>query len=365
MKNIGLINLHSFTGLFAGLFIMVLSLSGSILIFRDRIDSLQQPIIFPTKIAEKRITVDSCYKIVQTTYPNAVISSCNILESEQQPFSFSIYDSSYQTGTKSLQVFLHPQTGTVLKTRGGSEDVKNNFMSWLSSFHNSFHSGKTGEWLLGFFAIIFLLSMVTGIILYRKNVLAVLLFKKTVWKRGNLHQLIGTWALLFNLMIGITGFWMQRYVFKKEFYQNSSWVNTLKPSPDLFFNFDSAYINLQKQYPDFTGYVIYFGQSTKGKTVIYGSNKTNAYIHSKKFADVISLDSSGAVAKTRFINEISEDDRYDIINSQLHMGKYGGTGIKITYAFFGLSSALLSITGFLLWIRRTKKNGQEGEKTFR
>jgi uncharacterized iron-regulated membrane protein len=355
MKRKGLINIHSVTGLFAGIFILALSLSGTLLVFRDAIDSFQQPVVFPSKVPVKKLSVDSCYKIVQSTYPHAVISSCNMPENEQQAFSFSIYDSSYQNGTKALQVFLHPQTGAVLKIRGGSEDAKNNFMSWLSAFHSSFHAGKTGEWLLGFFAIVFVLSIVTGIILYRKNILAVFIFKKAVWKRDNLHQLIGTWALLFNLMIAVTGFWMQRYVFKKEFYQSSDWVNTIKPSPNLFFNFDSAYKNLQRTNPDFTGYVIYFSQSKKGKTAVYGSNTTNAYIHSKKFADVIALDSSGAIANTRFINEISADDRYDIINSQLHMGKYGGIGIKIIYAFFGLSSALLSITGFLMWFRRRKR----------
>jgi uncharacterized iron-regulated membrane protein len=355
MKRKGLLSLHSFTGLFAGLFILALSLSGTILVFRDSIDAFQRPVVLPTEVPVKKITVDSCYKIIQTKYPHAVISNCAVAEDEQRPFVFSIYDSSYKTGKKSLQVFLHPQSGAVLKTRGGSEDGQHNFMSWLAAFHSSFHAGKTGEWLLGVFAIIFALSLITGIILYRKNVMAVLLFRRSAWEKNNLHQLIGTWALLFNLMMAVTGFWMQRYVFKKEFYQNYDWVNTIKPSPNLFFNFDSAYSSLQKQHPNFTGYVIYFAQSQKATTAIYGSNKTNAYIHSKKFADVINLDSSGAIAKTRFINEISADDRYDIINSQLHMGKYGGAGIKIIYGFFGLSAALLSITGFLLWLKRRKK----------
>jgi len=355
MKKQGLISVHSILGLFIGIFILLLSLSGTLLIFREGLDTFQKPILFPTKVAKKILTVDSCYQLVQKKYPHAVISSCAVAENEYQLFSFSIYDSSYQNGTKALQLFLHPQTGTILKSRGGSEDIQHNFMSWLAAFHSSFHAGKTGEWLLGFFAIIFLLSIITGIILYRKNIVAVLFFKRTVWKKNNLHQLIGTWALLFNLMIGVTGFWMQRYVFKKEFYQSNDWVNTINPSPNLFFNFDSAYKNLQKQHPNFTGYVIYFAQTTKGKTAIYGSNKTNAYIHSKKFADVIALDSTGTIAKTRFVNEISADDRYDIINSQLHMGKYGGVGIKIIYGLFGLSSALLSVTGFILWFRRRKK----------
>jgi hypothetical protein len=77
--------------------------------------------------------------------------------------------------------------------------------------------------------------------------------------------------------------------------------------------------------------VIYFAQSKKAKTDAYGSRSSNAYIHSKKMADVIFLDSAGGIAKTRFINEISADDRTDIINSQLHMGRFGGAGIKIIY----------------------------------
>jgi hypothetical protein len=157
-------------------------------------------------------------------------------------------------------------------------------------------------------------------------------------------------------MMSITGFWMQRYVFKKEFYQTYDWVNTIKPSPGLPFNFDSAYQQLKKTYPHFTGYVIYFAQSKKAKTAVYGSNSTNAFIHSKKLADVVSLDSNGTVVKTRLVNENSPSDYYDIVNSQLHMGRYGGWGVKIIYSLFGLSSGLLSITGFLLWRKRKKRS---------
>jgi uncharacterized iron-regulated membrane protein len=67
------------------------------------------------------------------------------------------------------------------------------------------------------------------------------------------------------------------------------------------------------------------------------------------------LDSAGGIAKTRFINEIASADRYDIINSQLHMGRFGGAGIKIIFFVFGLTGGLLSITGFLLWLRRRKE----------
>ncbi|MBL7702610.1 MAG: PepSY domain-containing protein [Ferruginibacter sp.] len=341
---------HSTAGLLTGLFILLMSLSGAALVFHEDIDHMQQP-GFEVKECNN-LSVDSAYNNLRQKFPYAQINSCAIPQDKETVFIFSVNDPSCKQGNKTMQLFLHPQTGSYLGTRGGSEDMKGNFMSWLSKFHSTLHLGKTGEWLLGFFALVFLLGIITGFILFRKSIVCVFLFKRSVYKKSNLHQVIGGWALIFNLMIAITGFWMQRYVFKKEFYRSYDYTPILTASPAFPFNYDSAFGNIKKQYPDFTPAVIYFAQSNNSKTAIYGSRASNAYVHSKKFADVIMLDSVGGIAKTRMIGENSASDKYDIINSQLHMGKYGGWGIKFIYFVFGLSGALLSITGFLLWWRR-------------
>lgn len=355
MKKKFIFYIHSTAGLLSGLFILLMSLSGAALMFSENIDRFQQP-EFAVK-DYNNLTIDSAYNNLRQRFPYAQINSCAIPPDKESVFIFSVNDPSYKDGKKSMQMFMHPQTGGYLGTRGGSEDMKNNFMSWLSKFHNSFHLGKKGEWLLGFFALIFLVSIITGFILFRKNILGVLLFRKTAYK-GNFHQVIGTWALVFNLMIAVTGFWMQRYVFKKEFYQSYDYTPVLKASPLFPFNYDSAFSQIKKAYPDFTPAVIYFAQNNSSNTALYGGRASNAYIHSKKFADVIMLDSAGGIAKTRMINENTASDKYDIINSQLHMGKYGGLGIKIIYFVFGLTGALLSITGFFLWVRRRRSAKQ-------
>jgi uncharacterized iron-regulated membrane protein len=355
MKKAFVFYIHSFAGLISGLFVLLMSLSGSALVFHEELDSLQYPYIEFSKTYSPVLPVDSCYRSLQKKFPHAQVSSCSIAENDGEPFIFSVYDSSFEKGSKPMQVFIHPQTGQILQVRGGSSDMAHNFMGWLSTFHNSFHLKKKGEWLLGFFAVIFLVSILTGIVLYRKQVKDVLLFKRKVFRKANLHQLIGVYALLFNLVIGITGFWMQRYVFKKEFYATEqSYTPVIKPSSPLGFNIDSSLKEARKQYPAFTGYVIYFASSPKRKTAVYGSNATNAFIHSKKFADVIFLDSIGAVSRTAFVNTIPAANRYDIINSQIHLGRYGGLPVKLLYSFFGLTSGLLSITGFLLWLRKKK-----------
>jgi len=334
----------------------MMSLSGAALVFHEELDNLQYPSITPAGNGPV-LSIDSCYRSLQKQYPHAQVSNCNVAENKTEPFIFTVYDSSYKKGTASMQVFIHPQTGAVLKTRGGSKDIANNFMSWLSAFHNSFHLQKKGEWLLGFFGFVFLISIITGIIMYRKKMVAVLLFKKAAFKKNNLHQVIGVYALVFNLMIATTGVWMQRYVFKKEFYaEQKAYTPILKPSAPLFFNMDSSFGKAKQQYPDFTGYVIYFAQKKSRQTAVYGSRKTNSFIHSKKFADVIFLDSVGNIARTAFVSEIDPDSRYDIINSQIHFGKYGGLPVKIIYSLFGLAGGALGITGFLLWIKRRRRN---------
>jgi uncharacterized iron-regulated membrane protein len=347
MKRRFVFTIHSIAGLVAGLFILLISLSGSILVFHEELDRLEYPSITFDR-AKAIVSIDSCYHILQKQYPHAQVSHCNLPETITDPFVFTIYDSLYSNGTEPMQIFLHPLDGHILKIRS----ARNNFVNWVAVLHNSFHLRKTGEWLFGFFALVLLLSTITGLILYRKNILAVMTFRKRVFRKKNLHQLVGTYALLFNLMIGITGFWMQRYVFKKDFYKSYDYTPVLKASPALFFSLDSSFGKLKEQYPGFTGYVIYFAQSKKGKTAIYGSQKTNSFIHSKKLADVIFLDSAGNTVTTAFVNEIDASSRYDIINSQVHFGQYGGLGVKIIYSLFGLTSGLLGITGFLLWYKR-------------
>lgn len=354
MKHRLIYYIHSITGLVSGLFILLLSFSGALLVFHDEWDHLQFP-----KIIEERnvpvLSIDSCYQRLQHQFPHAQISHAFFAENFKSPYIFSAYDTSFRGGKESMQVFLHPQTAAILQIRGGGNDPKHNFMGWLSVFHNSFHWKQKGEWMMGILSVIFLLSITSGLLLYRNKIGDVLLFKKEVFLKKNLHQLIGVYALLFNLMIASTGFWMQRYVFKKDFYVPSqNFQQIIKPSPPLFFSLDSALKSAKNIYPAFTGYLVYFSSTKKSKTAVYGSQSTNSFIHSKKFADILFLDSTGKISKTAFVNDISSEDRRDIINAQIHYGKYGGFPIKLLYCLFGLSSGLLSITGVILWFKQKK-----------
>ena len=341
---------HSVTGLITGIFILILSVSGSILVFQEELAF--KPTI-EWEEGKSMISLDSIFNSTRQQYPRAQISNCWLPSKEDPAYRFTIYDPSFKQAVAPLRLFVHPQTGILLTSRDG----KAGLLNWFSGLHRSFHLGKTGEWLLGFFGLLFILNLLTGIALFRKSMGAVLLFKKSAFQKNNLHQLIGTYALLFNLLIAVTGTWMQRYIFKASFYQSSGWKNVVKPTPALAYNLANAFGSVKQQHPGFTAALVYFPQSPSGSTTIYGARSNNSFIHSKTMADYIGLDSAGKISYTGFVTEIPAADRYDIINAQLHFGQYGGLPVKIVYSVLGLAGGLLSITGFLMWRRRVSRKG--------
>jgi uncharacterized iron-regulated membrane protein len=355
MKKSFLHSLHGTAGLIAGFFVLLMSLSGSVLVFHEEIDKAQWPKIEAIE-GLPVLSIDRIYRAVQLRFPHAKISNGYRATHANEPFVITIYDSSYFSGKKGLQLLLHPQTATIIGKHGGSEDFSGNPTAWLSRFHNSFQLNKTGEWLLGFFGTVFLISIITGLILYRKDLIPVLLFRRSALQHSSWHPLIGTWALLFNLMIAASGIWMQRYVFKPDFYKTwPEFTSEWKASPSLPYNLDSA-LQVVQHTNGFTPYVYYFARTASAKTAVYGSRPGNAFIHNKKFADAVFLDSTGKSVKTAFVNEIASEDRRDIINAQLHYGRWGGWPVKLLYSLFGLSSGILSITGAILWFRRRNRD---------
>jgi uncharacterized iron-regulated membrane protein len=43
------------------------------------------------------------------------------------------------------------------------------------------------------------------------------------------------------------------------------------------------------------------------------------------------------------------------MSGPLHFGNWGGMVVKVLYFLFGLTPALLSITGFVIWMRQSGK----------
>lgn len=54
------------------------------------------------------------------------------------------------------------------------------------------------------------------------------------------------------------------------------------------------------------------------------------------------------------VREESMHDKLYYAQEGLHYGDFGGIWVKVIYSFFGLTSGVLSILGFVLYLERTK-----------
>ena len=98
------------------------------------------------------------------------------------------------------------------------------FFRWLYSFHYSMQLGIPGEVFTAIIGLVMLLSLITGLIVYRKHIWDALRFKAGLNFKNNrtaissLHRIIGVWAMLFTAILFFTGFWMN-----KEMFAPSAW----------------------------------------------------------------------------------------------------------------------------------------------
>jgi uncharacterized iron-regulated membrane protein len=106
-----------------------------------------------------------------------------------------------------LVVFVHPSKANILKVM----DQKDSLVFWILKLHYSLHSGIIGESLILLIGLLFIFSLITGLIVYRKALVNVLTFRTKFLKKrkrsvaSTLHRYVGVWALHFNLLMGLTG----------------------------------------------------------------------------------------------------------------------------------------------------------------
>jgi uncharacterized iron-regulated membrane protein len=62
-----------------------------------------------------------------------------------------IYDSSYEQGNKTLELFIDPYNARIIGQRGGANDPKRHTMAWVAALHQSFLLGKKGN---GYWALL-------------------------------------------------------------------------------------------------------------------------------------------------------------------------------------------------------------------
>ena len=202
-----LFQVHLWTGLAIGLYVVMLSLTGSVLVYRNELDlALRTP--RPTfERGRPGISEDALRTAAQRAYPGWTVTSVGTAFNRRSP----TMDVTVEKDGEKKERLFNPYTGEDLgdaMTRGES------FMLWLVSLHDELLFDREGRWWNGFFSAVFTVLVLTGLVVWWPGMSR---WKRSLgvkwssgWKRFNwdLHSALGFWLFLFMLMWGVSGWYL-------------------------------------------------------------------------------------------------------------------------------------------------------------
>ncbi|KAA5547474.1 PepSY-associated TM helix domain-containing protein [Adhaeribacter rhizoryzae] len=348
--------IHKWCGLVAGLFIFVMGLTGAVLVFNHELEAWEHHKYWEVN-NQAPVNIDKAYRTITSQYKNWEIRLQRFSDNPQETLIFSL-----RRPQERLMVFTHPANGQILATLDSHKTIT----TWLLTLHYSFHANLPGKIMVFITGLIFLISLVTGVITYRKVILKMLLFRvgfSTKTKRSfasSLHRFVGVWALLLNLLMVLTGAWISYGIMANGFIAASTPAKSAA-SPPIAISIDQALIKLKTQHPDFRPTYMRFPKAENQPLTINGFVSGQPFYYSQ-FYNAATFDAkTGAILNLKLNPAAETKTKLDSISHSIHFLEFGNWLIKLLFCFIGISAPLLSITGFLLWKWRIK-NFKEGFK---
>ncbi len=340
--------LHTWFGLVAGLFIFVFFCTGSIIVFREELNVWQNPHLFRVEPRDHALSFNELYTQAKQQVPDLYLYSFRYIpRAPDETIEMRVYD---PVQNDYPLLYLNPYTGDVL----GVE--RNSIYDILLHLHYTFYLGRIGELMAAIFALCLLGSIITGTIVYRKFFFKALLFRIPLsfqnWRfaMSGLHRLLGSWALLFNLVLAFSGFYMMLYAFDfSEHFKSQSSLFESEP-PLVMQNLDSLINRTTGIIPNFKLHYVDFPRKKDDPIRITG--KSNALLFGD-YNNAVSFNyETGEVKEIFREEELTNLEKFEYALYTLHYGQYGGISIKVLYSFFALAGVVITVSGFSLWYRR-------------
>jgi uncharacterized iron-regulated membrane protein len=308
-----LFQVHLWTGIGVGLYIVAVCVSGSAVVFRAELTRYITRGPRTVVISGKQLTDNELRQIAQRDYP--AYSVAQVWAAKKPTDAAEVWLA--RPGT-SLQREFDPYTG---KDLGNRQPLSLAFFNWLIDFHGNLALGTTGRIFNGVGGFLTTILCLTGMVIWwpgignwRHSMMAAW---RGDWKRFNweLHSTVGFWMLLIIFLFAITGAYL---VFTMPFERA---INTV--SPLRVYCYD---ISEDESCDD---------QLALGAAQIDPDN-----------GEVLDAPANGPGPK------LTLGDEFVRWAPRVHYGRFSGTGVKVLWMILGLAPPLLFLTGSIMWWNR-------------
>jgi len=202
-----LFQVHLWTGLGVGLYIVMISITGSALIYRSELRQRFNPEPRLVEVSGPRLSEAELTGVTERLYPDAAVEVWTNPEDQTHAVTMSVA----RGGGAREQFLFDPYTGEYL---GHALPAGWRLTTWTLDLHDNLLAGDTGRAVNGVGALLLVLLSVTGAVIWWPGAeswrRSLVIDWRANWRRLNwsLHSAVGVWTLLFLFMWGFTGVYL-------------------------------------------------------------------------------------------------------------------------------------------------------------
>lgn len=356
--------IHRWTSLICTLNLLVLCLTGLLLIFHDDIDDWLGQGHPEASVAQAgakpKPSVQSLIDVAQAMHAGQVAKS--IFFGDENFVNVRVGPPGEPKLAVGKSVQFNGATGERNNTIPGET-----FSGFILKLHVNLFLGLPGQLFMGVMGLIFVLSLVSGLILYapfmRKLAFGLLRFgKSTRVVNADFHNLFGIVVMVWALVVGLTGAFLSFSPLILGVWQKTELQNLIEtlpgPKPARLIAVDSAIGAAQAAVPGKDiAYVFYPGtEYSTGRhygVVLRGHTELEKRVFTIAMVDA----DNGAVSAVRGMPWYLQ---VLLLSGPFHFGNYAGRPLQILWALLTIMTAGATVTGFVVWLKRHRRSKVAG-----
>ncbi|MFT3815802.1 MAG: PepSY-associated TM helix domain-containing protein [Acidovorax sp.] len=358
--------IHKWASLICTTFLFIICLTGLPLVFSEEInDWLTSSTRYANVDSDiQRPNLDHLAAIGREMYPNQIITSFFVDDAEPQVYLWMAPSREAIKANRKAEHFIRfdARTAQVLEESQPPEQRHRSFVGLVLSLHRDLFAGLLGELFLGLMALLFVIAIVSGAVLYgpfmrKLDFGTVRAERSTRLKWLDLHNLLGIVTLAWAFVVGATGILNELSTPLFAIWQRTDvqavltpWRGKPAPAQTELGSVQAALDTARRAVPatTFTG-ITYPGDEggSPYHYLLWGHGSTS--LTSRLFTPVLVDARTGALTA---VVRMPWYLRALEVSRPLHFGDYGGLPLKVLWALLDIITLIVLGSGLYLWIAR-------------
>ena len=351
--------IHLWTGVALGLYLIAISVSGSAIVFHNEIITNFSRGPARVTIAGTRLTRDQLKQAAVAAWPGYHVTF--LWKAKNPEDAVEIW---LERGSSTRQRQFDPYSG---KDLGPSKPLPVTAVAWFYELHANLLTGPTGRFVNGLISIVVTLLCISGLVVWWPGIArwkrSLLIDWRANWKRLNwdLHNAVGFWVFGFVFIWGVTGVYVSIPIPFNDFVQRIS------PSPEQTRSVapateqSAALLRVSAPVPAKAPQLaVKAAPQLAVKAAPQLAVKAAPQLAAKaapqagdEQSTLAAPDSFGPPrARRRQQRILSPGETVLRWFYYLHFGNFAGWKVKTLWVILGLSPLLLVVTGFIMWWNR-------------